>query len=92
LDGDAGIGEREDGVVELRRKGARGLGERQKTEQFGGGAGPVGRATEECAYGIDKGVDRGWGFEGFPHVARCAIQGRGGGLGPGKGGGVAGSG
>jgi hypothetical protein len=92
LDADAGIGQREDGVVELRRKGSRGLRERQKNEQFGGGAAPVGRATEETANGIDKGVGWGWGFEGFPHMPRGAIQGWGSGLGPGQGGGVAGSG
>ena len=92
MDGDAGIGQRENGVTEMPGKGLRVLRERQKNEQFGGSAGPVGRAIEECAYRIDKRVCWRWGLEGFPHVARCAIQGRGGGLGPGKGGGVAGSG
>jgi hypothetical protein len=47
LDADAGIGQREDGPTELSRKGLRVLRERQKNEQFGGGAAPVGRATEE---------------------------------------------
>jgi hypothetical protein len=91
LDADAGIGQREDGVTELPGKGPRVLSERQKNEQFGGGAGPMGRAIEECAYGIDKGVGWRWGFEGLPHFPRRAIQGGGSGLGPGKGGGVAGS-
>ena len=91
LDGYTGIGQREDGVVELGGKGPWGLSERQKHEELGGSAGPVGRAIEESAYGIDKGVGWRWGFEGVPHFPRRAIQGRGSGLGPGKGGGVAGS-
>ena len=78
--------------MEVCRKGARSLRERQKREQFGGGAAPAGRATEECAYGIDKGM--GWrrGFESVAHIPRGAIQGGRSALGPGKGGGVAGSG
>ena len=91
MDLDAGIGQREGGVTEPLRKGPRVLRERQKNEQFGGGAAPVGRAIEECAYGIDQGVGWRWGFEGVPHFPRGAIQGGGSGLGPGKGGGVAGS-
>ena len=92
MDGDAGMGERKDCVMELRRKGPRGPREGQKTEQFGGGAAPVWGAIQESAYGIDKGVGWVWGFEGLPHFPRGAVQGGGGGQGPGKGDGVAGSG
>jgi hypothetical protein len=45
LDVDAGIGQRQDGITELSRKGLRVLAERQELEQVGGGAGPVGRAV-----------------------------------------------
>ena len=92
LDADAGMGEREDGFPEPRRKGPRVPKERQETVQSGGGAAPVWGAIQESAYGIDKGV--GWvrGFEGLPHFPRGAVQGGGGGQGPGKGDGVAGSG
>jgi hypothetical protein len=78
--------------MEQRREGSRSLREWQEQEQFGGGAGPIGRATEEGADGIDKRVGWGRGLEGFPHIPRSAIQGGGSGLDPGKGGGVAGAG
>ena len=92
MDFDAGIGQRQDGLIEPLGKGLGGWTERQEGKQVGGGAGPAGRAVEEGVYGIDQGV--GWrrGIEGVPHLRRGAIQGRGGGLGPGEGGGVAGSG
>src|ERR1035437_6490284 len=64
LDIDAGIGQRQDGFIELVRKGSRVAAERQELEQFGGGAGPVGRAIQEGADGIDEWVGRGRSVEG----------------------------
>ena len=92
MDPDAGVGQPQAGLIEPRRKGSRGLAERQELEQFGGGAAPVRSAEREGADGIDEGV--GWGrrIEGFEHLARGAVQGGGGGLGPSEGGGVAGGG
>src|ERR1035437_3780835 len=90
LDVDAGVGQRQDGFIELEREGARVLAERQELEQFGCGAGPVERAIPEGADRIDEGVGRGRGVEGFEHFPRGAVQGGGGGLGPSAGGGMAG--
>src|ERR1035437_1203183 len=90
LDIDAGIGQRQDGFIELVRKGSRVSAERQELEQFGGGAGPAGDAIQEGADGIDEGGGRGGGVEGFEHFPRGAVQGGGGGLGPSAGGGMAG--
>jgi hypothetical protein len=91
VDFDAGIGQRQDGLIEPPGKGLGGWTERQEGKQVGGGAGPAGRAVEEGVYGIDQGVRWGRGIERFPHLRRGAIQSGGGGLSPGEGGGVAGS-
>jgi hypothetical protein len=45
LDVDAGVGQRQDGITELLRKLLRVSAKRQELEQFGGGAGPAGRAV-----------------------------------------------
>ena len=89
MDVDAGVGQRQDGLTKLLGEDSRGLAERQELEQFGGGAAPVRSAIQEGVDGIDEGV--GWGrrIEGFEHLARGAVQGGGGGLGPSEGGGVA---
>ena len=89
---DAGVGQRQDGIAEFRRKGSRVWAEREELQQFGGRAAPAGRGTEECADGIDKGVAWGRRVEGFEHFGRGAVEGGGGGLRPSEGGGVAGSG
>jgi hypothetical protein len=96
LDVDAGVGQRQDGIVEPLRKDLRVFAEREELEQFGSGAAPVGRGIKEDADGSDEGIAWGRGIEGFEHgfedSLRGAVQGGGGGLGPSEGGGVAGSG
>ena len=90
LDVDGGVGQGEDGFIELHPQGSRGFAERYQLEQVGCGADPVGGVMHEGAHGNDEGV--GWrrGVEGLLHFVGCAVEGGGGGLGPGEGGGVAG--
>lgn len=90
MDLEAGVGQRQDRLMEVRRKGSRGLAERQELEQLGSGAAPVGRVIEECAHGIDEGAGWGRDMESFEHFVRGVVQGWGGGLRPSEGVGVAG--
>jgi hypothetical protein len=89
LDVYTGIGERKDGLIELPRQRLRVWAEREELEQFRGGTAPSGRALQEGVDGIDEGIRRGRGVEGFEHFLGGAVEGGGCALGPRESGGVA---
>jgi len=77
-------------VAEFRREGARVCGDREETQEIGGGSGPGWGRVEQGADGSDDGMGKGLMGEGCAHLIGGAAESGGGGFGPEQGGGVTG--